>query len=345
MKKKIMFLVCVGGYSGAENMTLLIGDEFVRRKYEVLYCSPNGEIERYIRIYHSKIQHVALEAFKFREIKKKVKLYHPNMIYAVDFRASLIASLLGHRYIIHLHNNPNWIRKASPFTFMLWYAMQHSQGNICVSDSIINEFVFSKWITNKTKTIFNVIDEQKIVDLANMPTTDNCMYEIGFIGRITEQKDPVRFLKLVHLINQTLDNNLKVLMIGADGGLLRICKQISDKSKIDVQYIGFQENPYQFLKKCKIILMPSKWEGFGLTAVESMILGIPVLASPVGGLASVVGTQENLCTTDEQFINRAVLLLTNISEYQNASLAAKKQAKLFTNIKKYADEIETIVRE
>src|SRR4030095_12656277 len=37
--------------------------------------------------------------------------------------------------------------------------------------------------------------------------------------------------------------------------------------------------------KTKILLVPSLWrEGFGLTVVEAMLRGIPVLASNVGGL-------------------------------------------------------------
>ena len=43
-KKSILFLVSVGGYSGAENMTLLIANELASRDYTVYYCSPHGNI-------------------------------------------------------------------------------------------------------------------------------------------------------------------------------------------------------------------------------------------------------------------------------------------------------------
>ncbi|MFX6269921.1 glycosyltransferase, partial [Acinetobacter baumannii] len=37
-----------------------------------------------------------------------------------------------------------------------------------------------------------------------------------------------------------------------------------------------------------VIVVPSRWEGFGLIAVEAMRAGLAVIASRVGGLAEVV---------------------------------------------------------
>ncbi len=42
------------------------------------------------------------------------------------------------------------------------------------------------------------------------------------------------------------------------------------------------------LSACDVVVMPSRWEGFGLVAVEAMRAGKPVFASNTGGLAEIV---------------------------------------------------------
>ena len=42
------------------------------------------------------------------------------------------------------------------------------------------------------------------------------------------------------------------------------------------------------LEKADVVVMPSRWEGFGLVAAEAMRAGKPVLATSVGGLPEVV---------------------------------------------------------
>jgi glycosyltransferase involved in cell wall biosynthesis len=42
------------------------------------------------------------------------------------------------------------------------------------------------------------------------------------------------------------------------------------------------------LESCDVVAMPSRWEGFGLVAVEAMRAKKPVIASKVGGLSAIV---------------------------------------------------------
>ena len=53
------------------------------------------------------------------------------------------------------------------------------------------------------------------------------------------------------------------------------------KFKIDnkVKLLGYQNNPWKFLSKSNLFVLPSIWEGFGNVIVESMLIGIPVLSS------------------------------------------------------------------
>jgi glycosyltransferase involved in cell wall biosynthesis len=55
-----------------------------------------------------------------------------------------------------------------------------------------------------------------------------------------------------------------------------------------VHILGFRRNIYDYIAHCNILLMPSLHEGLPYTLLEAMALGIPIIASRVGGLAEVI---------------------------------------------------------
>ncbi len=55
-----------------------------------------------------------------------------------------------------------------------------------------------------------------------------------------------------------------------------------------VHFLGWRPDAAQCLAALDILLMPSRWEGFGLVLLEAFVAGLPILASNVGGIAEVV---------------------------------------------------------
>ncbi len=56
----------------------------------------------------------------------------------------------------------------------------------------------------------------------------------------------------------------------------------------DVQFLGRIENVAPLLAAADLFLLPSETESFGLSALEALACGVPVIASDVGGLPQVV---------------------------------------------------------
>jgi len=55
-----------------------------------------------------------------------------------------------------------------------------------------------------------------------------------------------------------------------------------------VTFTGFVSDVTELMPDLNLLIVPSLWEGFGLTALEAMAVGVPVVATSVGGLPEIV---------------------------------------------------------
>jgi D-inositol-3-phosphate glycosyltransferase len=121
-----------------------------------------------------------------------------------------------------------------------------------------------------------------------------------FVGRIERLKGLDTLLEAAaQLVAEGGHDDLRVLIVGgdiesnrADNPELRRVQALTRTLGIAdrVDFLGSQpqaELPY-FYAAADVTVMPSHYESFGMVALESMACGTPVIASRVGGLASLV---------------------------------------------------------
>lgn len=341
----IIHLMSTNDYSGAENVALNIVKS-LSSYMDIYYATREGRILEFTK--KNNIEKVIiLDELSIKEIKLIEKKYNPDIIHAHDYRASVLASLACKKckVIAHLHNNSPWIKKIyHPYSWILLFSSLKISKILTVSNSIEKEYVFSKFIRKKIVTISNPVSMQRV--LQNINKDDKKIFDLCFTGRLTEQKDPLQFIKLVSLLKQD-KQNIKAIMIG-DGELRGECeKNIKEKDLSEnINICGFMENPYVLMNKSKIFCLPSKWEGFGLVAFEALTLGMPVVVSNVGGLPEIVDeTCGKLCTNENEFYEEIKKLLTDKQEYLKKSNNAIKKAKSLDNFKKYMQNITEIYTE
>ena len=80
----------------------------------------------------------------------------------------------------------------------------------------------------------------------------------------------------------------KLVMVG-DGPDRAEAERMSRELGIadDVTFLGKQNGLVEIFSACDIFLMPSQNESFGLSALEAMACGLPVLSTSVGGLSEL----------------------------------------------------------
>ena len=139
---------------------------------------------------------------------------------------------------------------------------------------------------------------------------------------------------------------VKAVMIG-DGELREIVEEKIQELGLEeiINLKGFLENPYEILQKCKVLCMPSRWEGYGLAAVEALALGVPVVATEVGGLPGIIDEScGKLCDSKETFVEEIGSLLSDSELYRKKISGANKRAEELDNIDQYISDMINVYK-
>lgn len=342
-KIKILHILKSNSFSGAENVAITICRN-LDDKYEYAYASSDGPIAEWLQ--RDNIQYCKMKNFSMGELHRVLREYQPDIVHAHDFSASIYSacSKKGFRLISHLHNNPPWICRWNLKSLVYRVLRNRMDCILLVSKAIEEEAVFLSKNANRIDVIGNPIDSIYIEDMARQYEVKP--FELLFLGRITEQKNPQRFIRVVEeLYKQGLA--IHAFMIG-DGNLMVECKMLIRELGLEnvIEITGFCQNPYPYIQNAQLMLVTSDWEGYGLVAVEALMLGTPVLARNVGGLKSIFeGIPYALCESQEEFCEKAREMLQNPNSYNNYKKAIENKKAEICNLKKYMNKIENIYRE
>jgi glycosyltransferase involved in cell wall biosynthesis len=107
----------------------------------------------------------------------------------------------------------------------------------------------------------------------------------GFVGRLADQKGVDLLLEAVARLGDSLD----LVLIG-DGPLEDRLRERAARPDLEgrVFFAGHQDEIATLLPAFNLFAFPSRWEGFGLAAVEAMAAGLPVVGTATDGLREVV---------------------------------------------------------
>jgi L-malate glycosyltransferase len=119
---------------------------------------------------------------------------------------------------------------------------------------------------------------------------------VSVIGRLAKQKGHFYLLEALKILKKQQPDisYLKLLIVG-DGELKAELqsKATNDSLTDNVVFCGHQPNVAEIIHMSNFTVLPSLWEGFGLSAIESFSMAKPVIASNVGGLSEVVDHKIN----------------------------------------------------
>lgn len=206
---------------------------------------------------------------------------------------------------------------------------------VVVSQGIKKELVdYFHLPEEKVTVINNSFDIIRITTLAEEPIAARyqAIYTKSVIitsGRLAEQKNQAPLLDIIALIKEKVNSSLIILGEGhLKDELLRQAHKLGLSTyededdeqvipeNLDVYFLGYQQNPFKFIAKADLFVLPSDWEGFPLALCEAMICGVPVVSTdcPTGPreiLAPGTNGQYNLIAPEHAPYGILMPALTN----------------------------------
>jgi glycosyltransferase involved in cell wall biosynthesis len=169
---------------------------------------------------------------------------------------------------------------------------------------------------NNSSVVHNVINIEEIHQKANMPVEFEYSTEglkMISVGRLSPEKGYERLIKIVSELEKKYAFEIWILGDGDErSNLEALIERLNVKS---VKLLGFQTNPYNYMKMADLYICPSYYEGYSTTVSECVELGIPVLTTDCAGMDEILVNGENgiiVNNCDNELKNGMEQMLSNI---------------------------------
>jgi N-acetyl-alpha-D-glucosaminyl L-malate synthase BshA len=278
---------------------------------------------------------------KMAEIIESEKLDLLHVHYAMPHATSayLAKKIIGDRirFITTLHGTDiTLVGNHQSFYRITRFSIEQSDGVTCVSN-YLKETTQKIFKTNKEiEVIYNFVDTEKYKRTSknreNMEFVDSDDKVIIHISNFRPVKKIENIVKVFQKVSKEVKSKLLLVGDGPD-----ICKIRNLVSKFDLSssvfFLGVQENIIPLLNISDVYMLPSKSEGFGLSALEALSCEVPVIGTNVGGLKEVIENGKSgylFDPGDIDSMSEAVVKILKSKEIRSEmGLEARERAKFF----------------
>lgn len=178
-----------------------------------------------------------------------------------------------------------------------------------------NKFRAIKKSKATKKVIHNIVDIQ-----ANNHSLNQWKPTIGFVGRLSEEKQPKLFCELANKCDY------KFIVFG-DGPLMTSLKEQYDR----IDFRGQCSNTSLIYSEIDVLVMTSRFENCPMVILEAQAYGIPCVAPAVGGIPELIESGvDGILYNDYSMESISNAISTIISKYTLFSSNSIRSSKIHT---------------
>jgi N-acetyl-alpha-D-glucosaminyl L-malate synthase BshA len=281
---------------------------------------------------------------------EKIDIFHCHYAIPHATSAFLATEMLGQpniKVITTLHGTDITLVGLEPsFLPVIKFSIERSDGVTAVSRFLREKTLTNFGIEKPIEVIPNFVDITKYKRIHTAGVRRLWPENEGKILIHTSNFRPVKRVPDVIRIFSEVRKKIpsKLILIG-DGPDRSLCELLCRELEIQdhVKFVGKQVEIVDLLSSGDLFLMPSQSESFGLSALEAMACGVPVISSSVGGLPELNIHNQTGYIAEIGDIDRmakyAVDLLSNPAKHRAFSEAARNRAIEF-NLDKIVTQYE-----
>ena len=219
-----------------------------------------------------------------------------------------------------------------------------------VADSLVSQGVFDR---GKIVTIYNGIDLGRFAS-ARVEPNERQRPHVGMVGHIAPIKGQEDFVRAAAIAGEFRDD-IEFVIAGEDKTdsleNRRALEKLISELKMDekIRLLGWTDDIASFLATLDVYVSPARSEPFGLSIVEAMAAGVPVVATASEGAREIIednGTGRLVPIGESEAIAVMILdLLENEAERTRLAENARVAARARFSLERMVEQTERVYAE
>lgn len=210
-----------------------------------------------------------------------------DVVLAFDLWPNIIAHIIPGRFIRigSIHNDVRRHlsgKETVHALFLRYYCGLVTDGIVAVSNGVrTGTAEFAPQIVSKISVIHNAATDSQGEPLVrtNAPLRRSGPVKLLCCGRLTHQKGQDILLRALGACSRTR-GVLQLILLGSGPereSLQALCRFLNIEEW--VSFIDYTERPFKIFEQCDLLVVPSRFEGFGNVIVEAMALKLGIIAT------------------------------------------------------------------
>lgn len=234
-----------------------------------------------------------------RFIRKVVNEFKPDIVHMHGAKASLVGRVacfaMPVKTVVTAHNFVNYDKmsfyKKKILLSLTKILDKKTHQFIAVSQAIKKDLILKQNVKeDKIKVIYNCIDSffynETAINLKEEFNLTQDSFIIGSVARLIPAKgvqDLIKAASILKSINA-------YFFVAGDGPFREELQKMINSLNLNDRFflLGYRDDIPSFLRNLDVFVLPSHEEGFGISVIEALSEGVPVVATKVGGVPEII---------------------------------------------------------
>lgn len=262
------------------------------------------------------------DSLLLKQLKIAFQTEAPSIIHAHGFKSAFYGQLCktkDAKFIITHHGKTSHTLKVKVYEFIELQMMKRASGVIAVSNEMKQMLINDGVKESKIQVVENLMTS-KVMD-KSAPRSHKL--KLLFVGRLSPEKGCAVFINAIKTLPK---DQFEVTILGDGIQRPELQTLAADNT---VNFLGFKKNVVEIMSQHDALIMPSYREGQPLTLIEACCMGMPVVASHIGGIPELINNGVNgilFTPGDAQKLSEALVVLEkNFEKLQAIAESIKQQ--------------------